>query len=590
MVHRWSAATGIALLLLTGCNFSQRETDDEPTVVPVETQVLHETDTETPVPTAAATPTVSAPRATATATNTSTPFPIPTHPLTATPTLTSTPIPTQVIPETPMPTSTSAPPPTFTPPPIFVPTLTFTPVVYVTNTPVSTDTPGAVVCSTCGGLRLRETPGTAGNVSSELDANTPLTVIGRTDDSKWIQVALSDGSGGWVFSGYLVINIDLAAIAVTGVAQDASVAATGPIGTSDVISGVSSNSRAIFLDGLAKGNIPYAFTRVGDSISASPNFLTPIGHGGYSLGNYSYLGGAISFFSGPNGRGANPFAAASIAARNGWSTESVLNPANADLNVCHAGETPLECEYRLVKPAVALIMFGTNDSGGMSSGTFQANLQTIVQKSINMGVIPVLSTIPPKHYNPATDGRIFEFNEIIAATARGYDVPLWDYYSAMARLPREGLASDGVHPSGSPDGQNAVFDDQHLQYGYPMRNLTALQVLYLVWQQVLYGAGQAVPATAPSVAQPVSNGDCSHAPPARLTVGAQARVTPGLPNKVRSAPSISAGQIGSIPGEAVFAVIGGPQCADGYRWWQVDYQGLVGWTASGYDGEYWVAP
>jgi uncharacterized protein YraI len=53
---------------------------------------------------------------------------------------------------------------------------------------------------------------------------------------------------------------------------------------------------------------------------------------------------------------------------------------------------------------------------------------------------------------------------------------------------------------------------------------------------------------------------------------------------------MAAAQIGQIPGEGVFSVVGGPQCADGYRWWQVSYNGLVGWTASGSGSEYWVEP
>jgi hypothetical protein len=309
------------------------------------------------------------------------------------------------------------------------------------------------------------------------------------------------------------------------------------------------------------------------------------------------LQGAINFFSGPNGRGANPFAAASVAARNGWSTESVLSPGLADPNVCRPGETPLECEYRLVRPSVALIMFGTNDSGGMPSATFSANMSRIVQISIDMGVIPVLSTVPPKHYNPATDGRVAEFNQIIIATARAYDVPLWNYWQAMSPLPREGLDADGVHPSIPPSGSSVIFDATHLQYGYTMRNLTALQVLYLLWQQVLYDGDNAIPATlSPGQPQPTSvpgGGtvtSCPGALPPLLTVGGQGRVTPGLPNKVRAAPSMASAQVGSIPGEAVFSVIGGPQCADGFMWWQVNYQGLTGWTTNGDASEYWVEP
>lgn len=478
---------------------------------------------------------------------------------------------------------------------------TFTAAVQPSQTPVPTlYAPSAQVCATCGSLRLRGTPGTAGNVLGYLDANTQVTVIGRTEDIVWAQVRLADGGTGWVASQYLTITFDMSLVSVTGTAEDSAWPTSVPVvvpGGIDVVSGVTSHSRLIFLDGRAKGNSAHTFTRVGDSITASSYFLTQIGTSSYRLGDYTYLQGAINFFSGPNGRGANPFAAASLAARNGWSTESVLSPGLADSNVCRPGETPLECEFRLVRPSVALIMFGTNDSGGMPSGTFSANMSRIVQISIDMGVIPVLSTIPPKHYNPATDGRVAEFNQIIIATARAYDVPLWNYWQAMSQLPREGLDADGVHPSIPPSGSSVIFDSTHLQYGYTMRNLTALQVLYLLWQQVLYDGDNAVPATLPpGQTQPTSvpgGGTVTSCPgslPPLLTVGGQGRVTPGLPNKVRAAPSMASAQVGSIPGEGVFSVISGPQCADGFMWWQVSYQGLTGWTTNGDATEYWVEP
>jgi uncharacterized protein YraI len=614
----------IVALILAGCNFavnSAEKTPVRPTLgtpilwalAPTETPVPSETSNVTTAPTASATAT-----ATATVTASVTPPPSLTPQIlpSATPTPTNTPL--GILTATSAPTFTFSPPGTAVPTPITVPTQipaptqttlpgqtyvpppTFTPVVQATQTPVPTSVPGAQVCDTCGNLRLRASPGTAGSVMTYLDANTPVTIIGRTSDNVWVQIVLADGTSGWVAAQFLNINIDLNTVSVTGEAEDTSwptaVPVVGPGGI-DVVSGVTSHSRQIFLDGRAKGNSAYTFTRVGDSITASPYFLTGIGSSGYSLGEYGYLQGAINFFSGPNGRGANPFAAASIAARNGWSTESVLSPTLADGGVCRSGETPLECEYRLVKPSVALIMFGTNDSGGMPSGTFSANLSRIVQISINMGVIPVLSTIPPKHYNPATDGRVAEFNQIIISTARTYDIPLWNYWSVMSRLPGEGLDADGVHPSIPPSGLSVVFDATNLQYGYAVRNLTALQVLYTLWQQVLYDGNDAIPATSiPSQPQPTApsgggtTGDCSGAPPPRLTVGGQGRITPGLPNKVRAAPSMAAAQVGQIPGEGVFSVVGGPQCADGYRWWQVNYNGLVGWTASGTGSEYWVEP
>mgnify|MGYP005837349751 FL=1 len=619
---RWIAgAAGMACLLaaLAGCSLSGDD-DPEPTAgsTPIgwatprpATDAAAPTATAIVLPSLTAAPTLTPPPAQGpSATPPPTKLPLPT--LTIAPTITNTPF--TIITARPFATDANTPfvvvsPVAVSPFPsptetrIFVQPPTFTP-VFIPQTPVSPTPPppSAVVCPTCSLLRLRDAPGDTGNVLGYLDANQPLTIIGRTADNAWAQVVLPDGGVGWVATEYLVLNIDLNVVSVTGAAPSAPTAvAVAPGGSSggsaaSVISGVSFTARQIFLDGLAKGNRAHAFTRVGDSISAAPQFLTQIGQGTYSLGEYGYLGAAISFFSGPNAVGANSFAAGSIAAHNSWGADSVLNPALAPAGVCRPGETPLVCEYRVAKPAVAIIMFGTNDSGGIPAETFRANLQTIVQTSIDMGVIPVLSTIPPKHYNPATDGRVIEFNQIIIALARGYDIPLIDYYTAMRGLPGDGLHPDGVHPSTPPDGVTTIFDAEHLQYGYTLRNLTALQMLYTLWQQVLYDADQAIPATAPPGATGPGTEpggtvyECPGAPPIRLRVGMTARVTPGLPNKVREQPAIGAAEVGSIPGEGIFTVIGGPRCADGYTWWQVNYQGLIGWTASGTAEEYWLEP
>lgn len=77
---------------------------------------------------------------------------------------------------------------------------------------------------------------------------------------------------------------------------------------------------------------------------------------------------------------------------------------------------------------------------------------------------------------------------------------------------------------------------------------------------------------------------------ARLALGNQARVVPGLPNNLRSEATTSSALLGEIPGGGIFTVIGGPQCAEGLLWWQVNYDGQVGWTVEGRDASYWIEP
>jgi LysM repeat protein len=78
----------------------------------------------------------------------------------------------------------------------------------------------------------------------------------------------------------------------------------------------------------------------------------------------------------------------------------------------------------------------------------------------------------------------------------------------------------------------------------------------------------------------------------RLTVGAQGRVIPGSSNALRSLPGTGGTSvvIGQIPGGGLFSVLAGPQCADGYYWWQVNYNGVIGWTAEGQGSTYWLEP
>lgn len=78
--------------------------------------------------------------------------------------------------------------------------------------------------------------------------------------------------------------------------------------------------------------------------------------------------------------------------------------------------------------------------------------------------------------------------------------------------------------------------------------------------------------------------------PARLTPNLRVWVSPGPPNNQRSEPGTDMPIVGEIPGGSIVTVRNGPYCADGMLWWQVDYEGQVGWTVEGRDGEYWLTP
>jgi hypothetical protein len=85
---------------------------------------------------------------------------------------------------------------------------------------------------------------------------------------------------------------------------------------------------------------------------------------------------------------------------------------------------------------------------------------------------------------------------------------------------------------------------------------------------------------------------CPGAMPSRLVPGQQGRVTPGTPNNVRQSPRIEGDLIGEIPGGEVFDIVFGPICEEtsGIAWWQVDYNGISGWTAEGEGDTYYTEP
>ncbi len=370
---------------------------------------------------------------------------------------------------TPTPTATGTP--TITPTPTTTPT--------ITNTPPPPAPIQARICKGCQ-PRFRETPGTAGKIIRTLDNTVTLTITGRTADGVWAQVILADGRHGWVAAQFIDLGgADLTAMPVAGTAVDATLTPTYTIGQPLVVSGITARSREIFLKGKQLGNRPNVLSRVGDSITATPMFLTPFDNGQYDLGDYhNQLGPVVSYFRGSFGRG-------SLAAGNGWGADRIIQPGYAYTDVC-GNEMPLVCEYKRNKPAVALIMIGTNDAGGVEPGVFAANLRRIVQISIDMGVIPVLTTVPPKHLDAWNNARIDQFNNIIRTTARQYDIPLLDYWYALQKLPNQGISPDGVHPSEPPGQATGYFTASGLNYGYTMRNLSALLMLDALWRQVLY--------------------------------------------------------------------------------------------------------
>lgn len=353
-----------------------------------------------------------------------------------------------------------------------------------------TPSPDAIVKSDAAGLRLRTQPNTESNVLTNLDAKSILTIIGRSGDSEWLQVIAPNRQRGWAMARFLDIYVDVLRLPVTFGADptpsDAEIPASQ---ATNVISNITNQAQRIFDRGLTVGNRANVFSKIGDSLTVATWAYYPIGWGQQQLSSYGYLQPAIDYFSADSVGDGNSFSNIPLAADNQWTTADLLNPAQGNPEICGVNETPLDCEFRIVRPSIALIMIGTNDVGVMDGATYRQNLENILDKTIARSVLPVLSTLPRRS---GYDTQIDEFNDIIRTTAQQYQIPIWGFYDAIDSLPNHGLDEDGVHLSYPPVAVGqweaaANFIGDKLNYGYNVRNLTAIQVLDAIWRQVILG-------------------------------------------------------------------------------------------------------
>jgi lysophospholipase L1-like esterase len=246
--------------------------------------------------------------------------------------------------------------------------------------------------------------------------------------------------------------------------------------------------RAIYRDGMRQGNQAMTFIKIGDSITASTNYLYAIGEGVYTLTeDTAQLQSIIRYFSLIEvSAGRNSFTQDSAATGVGWAAFAVFDSTLSNPAYCLPSETPIVCEFRRVRPAYALIGFGTNDVNYRTTTDFHQDIVRIVDYCITNGTIPILITMPPQ---PNAWGNVTTFNAILQEIAEDYAIPLIDYHGAMLNLPASGLTYDALHPSSPPQGHEstAIFDSANLRYGYVVRNLLTLQMLDAVVRTVLMG-------------------------------------------------------------------------------------------------------
>jgi len=234
---------------------------------------------------------------------------------------------------------------------------------------------------------------------------------------------------------------------------------------------ISDRVREIFRRGLNLGNNPHVFSRIGDCTSAAPDFLVGFDRN-YNLGEFTSLQPAIDYFRGS-------FERPSLAAKAGMNSAGLLSTLWTG-EQCLSKETLLNCQYRLDHPGFAIISIGSNEAYYVHQdpASFEHNMRIIIEDTIAKGIVPILGT---KADNLEGDNSI---NATIARLAREYELPLWNFWLAAQPLPKQGMI-DAAHLTTVSYNNFTDFSIPHsLEYGMQVRNLTALQLLNFLRDQL----------------------------------------------------------------------------------------------------------
>jgi hypothetical protein len=222
-------------------------------------------------------------------------------------------------------------------------------------------------------------------------------------------------------------------------------------------------ARQIYQQGQALGADAHAFSKVGDCQSIREVLM-----GVYDQPERFKLSAADQALQETVDQFSGSFNRDGMAVKGGFNAAAVLSPMWANPDLCQAGETPLECEFRLHKPSFVIISLEVWWQG-RTAERYTEYMKRILDFAIAHGVVPILST---KADNVEGDNSI---NLANAQLAYDYDLPLWNFWRAAQELPNKGL--DPV--------RNDKF---HLSMeAWTTRSHTALQALDSVWRGVQPG-------------------------------------------------------------------------------------------------------
>jgi len=183
-----------------------------------------------------------------------------------------------------------------------------------------------------------------------------------------------------------------------------------------------------------------------------------------------------------------------------WKGPAYGNQGGMTIRWAHAN---VDAWLAKLNPECALIMFGTNDLGGIAADEYEAKTREVVKRCLANGTVVILSTIPPRRGHDEKCGR---FVEAVRRIARDMKVPLCDYYKAIVtRRPDDWdgsaeafnsvpggtydvptlISRDGVHPSNPKQWQGDYSAQGLRRNGFVLRNYVVLHAYARAIRSVL---------------------------------------------------------------------------------------------------------
>jgi PKD repeat protein len=237
------------------------------------------------------------------------------------------------------------------------------------------------------------------------------------------------------------------------------------------------NISSIVQNGQGLGNRAGVFTVAGDESARAGAYLDPFNNpSDYALDDSTNgLQVAIDFFKATDLGGVSSFNLNSLATGDGWKIGDLLNADRADGSRCNPGETPLACELRNTQPSVVIISIGMNDvTQNTDINEFRSQLQQVVSTATGAGVVPVLTTLPPR---PDQADRVREFNDAIIQIGDDANVPVYNLWRALSSLPNSGLNGDNASLSQAPGVPGDITSGATANGGVNTRNRDVLTLL-----------------------------------------------------------------------------------------------------------------